>query len=384
MRKIGVVTVARSDYGIYLPILKKIQSDCTLQLQLFVGGMHLSKRHGLTIQSIENDGFPIVDRINMQIESDDPESIANSIGLGVIGFSKSFVRNKPDIIVVLGDRFEMFSAALAALPLNIPVAHIHGGEITRGAIDDALRHSMTKLAHLHFVSTETYARRVKQLGEETWRVIVSGAPSLDNLDNLDFLPRKELEKSIGFDLDRPSLLVTFHPVTLEREQTESQIDAVLEALDRSQYACIFTMPNADTNNEKIVNRILSFVATHKNSKLVDNLGSTRYFSLMKYVTAMIGNSSSGLIEAPSFKLPVVNIGIRQEGRVRAANVIDVECEPQKILSAIKKASSTDFRNSLENLQNPYKQPGASDIIVDKLKSIKIDDQLLIKIFSDIV
>ena len=383
MRSIGVVTVGRSDYGIYIPILKRIQQESELQLQLFVGGMHLSDRFGMSVNLIKNDGFPIIDKVKMLVGNDRPQDIAQSIGQGVIGFSKAFVEHRPDILVVLGDRFEMYSAALAALPFNIPVAHIHGGEITKGAIDDSLRHSMTKLSHLHFVSTDVYAKRVIQLGEEPWRVVVSGAPSLDNLDTIQYLAQKELEEILDVDLNQPTLLVTFHPVTLERDQAEDQIDALIAALSQSGLPAIFTMPNADTNNRIITEKITAYVNQHPTSKMVDNLGSLRYFSLMKYVKAMVGNSSSGLIEAPSFKLPVVNIGIRQEGRVRATNVIDVPCVTESILHAINKAISSEFHEGLKDLENPYKKSNAAKTIVDKLKSVRIDSNFLTKTFFDL-
>jgi UDP-hydrolysing UDP-N-acetyl-D-glucosamine 2-epimerase len=383
MRTIGVVTVGRSDYSIYLPILNRIQQEPELRLHLLVGGMHLSERHGSTIHLIEADGYPIGDRIQMTTSADTPEDIAVSIGQGVIGFSKSYARFAPDILVVLGDRFEMFSATLAALPFKIPVAHLHGGELTRGAIDDALRHSMTKLSHLHFVSTETYARRVIQLGEEPWRVIVSGAPGLDNLESMPLLSRDELETQIDFDLGKPTLLVTFHPVTLEHEKVGEQINEVLDAVETSGCAAVFTMPNADTNNGLIIERIKAYVSTHVNSKLVENLGSIGYFSMMKHAAAMVGNSSSGIIEAPSFKLPVVNIGIRQEGRVRGRNVIDVPCESSVILNAIRRAVSPEFKKSIESEPNPYQYGNASKTIVDQLKYVTIDRKLLIKSFHDL-
>jgi UDP-hydrolysing UDP-N-acetyl-D-glucosamine 2-epimerase len=382
MRTVGIVTVGRSDYGFYIPILQRIQQDPDLRLYLLVSGMHLSPRYGMTVRMIESDGYPIGDRIEMLTGADQPEDIAASIGQGVIGFSKSYARYSPDILVVLGDRFEMYSAALAALPFKIPVAHIHGGELTRGAFDDALRHSMTKLSHLHFVSTETYAKRVIQLGEEPWRVIVSGAPSLDNLDSMTLLTREELEAQLGLDLSKPTLLVTFHPVTLEFDQIKAQIGEVLNAIEQSKYPAVFSLPNADTGGLIIADKITTFVSAHSNMRLVNNLGSLRYFSLMRYAAAMVGNSSSGIIEAPEFKLPVVNIGLRQEGRVRGNNVIDVPCDSQSILDGIRKAVSVDFIQGLEHIKNPYKQENTSETIVNKLKYVTIDNKLLIKTFHD--
>lgn len=384
MRTMGVVSVGRSDYGIYLPILKRIQNDEDLRLHIFAAGMHLSPAHGMTIKTVEADGFKVIEKIDMLGNSDSPQEIASSIGRGVIGFSKAFFRHPPDIVVVLGDRFEMYSAALAALPFNIPVAHIHGGELTRGAIDDALRHSMTKLSHLHFVATERYARRVIQLGEEPWRVIVSGAPGLDHLDAIIYQERTVLEGRFGIDLSKPTLLVTFHPVTLEYQQVEAQIDALLGAIQKSKCAVLFTSPNADTGRSFILDRICSYIDSHSNSRLVDNLGTETYFSLMRCVAAMVGNSSSGIIEAPSFKLPVVNIGTRQDGRLRVNNVIDVDCNEDAILAGIKKAIHPSFRKQIGDMVNPYKQPGsASEIIVNHLKNIALDDKLRIKSFYDL-
>jgi UDP-hydrolysing UDP-N-acetyl-D-glucosamine 2-epimerase len=384
MRTIGVVSVGRSDYGIYLPILKRIQNDGDLRLHIFAGGMHLRPKYGTTIKIIEVDGFKVIEKIDMLGDSDSPQDIAESIGRGVIGFSRSFTRFPPDILVVLGDRFEMYSAALAALPFNIPIAHIHGGELTRGAIDDALRHSMTKLSHLHFVATKRYAKRVIQLGEEPWRVIVSGAPGLDNLDFIAYQERSILESRFGIDLSKPTLLVTFHPVTLEYEQVGAQIDAVLDAIQKSECDVLFTSPNADTGGGIILKKIKRYVEAHPNSRLIDNLGTDTYFSLMRYVAAMVGNSSSGIIEAPSFKLPVVNIGMRQDGRLRADNVIDVDCNVDAILGGIKKAILPSFRKQIDNMINPYKQHGnASEIIVNHLKNISLDDRLRVKSFYDL-
>jgi UDP-hydrolysing UDP-N-acetyl-D-glucosamine 2-epimerase len=383
MRTIGVVTVGRSDYGIYLPILRRIQNDPELRLHLFVGGAHLSERHGFTLRAIEADGFSEIEQVPMLADSDAPEGIAQSIGQGVIGFSHAYARFAPDILVVLGDRFEMFSAAVAALPFNLPVAHIHGGEITKGAIDDALRHSMTKLSHLHFVSTQAYAERVIQLGEEPWRVILSGAPGLDNLDSIELLSRQRMEARLEMELSQPTLLVTFHPVTLEPDQARTQIRELLQAIEQSGLPAVFTLPNADTGGRQIQDEIAAFVKSHTASRLIDNLGTQAYFSLMKYAAAMVGNSSSGIIEAPSFALPVVNIGLRQEGRVRGKNVIDVPCTTSAILSGIRQALTTEFETSLSDSVNPYRQGNAAEIIVAHLKSVIIDAKLLVKSFYDI-
>lgn len=383
MRSIGVVTVARSDYGIYLPLLRAIRDDPELDLRLFVSGMHLSPEFGMTVQAIEDDGFPITERVEMLLSSDTPEGIAKSMGLGTLGFAQALAHSRPDILVVLGDRFEMHAAAVAALPFKIPVAHIHGGELTQGAIDDALRHSITKLSHLHFVSTEEYARRVIQLGEEPWRVTVSGALSLDNLSMTQLLSVKELERRYSIRLDPPPLLVTYHPVTLEYEQTEQQVDELLGALAETGLPAVFTMPNADTGNRVIWQKINAWSRGRGDAWVLENMGTQAYFSLMKVAAAMVGNSSSGLIEAPSFGLPVVNIGPRQEGRIRAANVIDVCCNHKEIITGVRKALSPHFRDSLTGMQNPYYRGGAAQFMTKRFKGNSLGSVLLMKSFHDL-
>lgn len=385
MRTIGIVTVARSDYGIYLPVLRQIQADADLRLFLIVGGMHLSPEFGRTVNQIEADGFEIGARVDMLLSDDTPAGIAKSVGTGVIGFARTYAQKRPDILLVLGDRFEMYAAALAALPFKIPVAHIHGGEVTYGAIDDALRHSMTKLSHLHFVATEDYARRVRQLGEDPARVFVSGAVSLDNLRVMDLLGMTELETRFGLQLDPQNapLLVTFHPVTLEFEQTEWQTSELLAALELAGLPVVFTLPNADTNCRTVIRMIKEFVRSHAKAQLVDNLGTQAYFSLMARAAALVGNSSSGIIEAPSFKVPVVNVGTRQGGRLRAANVIDVGYTRAEILAGIQRAVTPQFSASLRQLVNPYDKGQAAEIIVGKLKSVPLDDRLLLKRFRDL-
>jgi UDP-hydrolysing UDP-N-acetyl-D-glucosamine 2-epimerase len=383
MRTLGVVTVARSDYGIYLPVLRKIQADPELRLHLIVSGMHLAPEFGRTVEAIEADGFEIAERVEMLVASDTPEAVAKSMGLGLIGFAQTYARLHLDILLVLGDRFEMHAAALAALPFKIPVAHIHGGELTEGAIDDALRHSMTKLSHLHFVSTDEHARRVVQLGEEPWRVTVSGAPSLDNLQEVKLLSVAELEAKFGLRLNQPPLLVTYHPVTLEHEQTEQQVKELLAALNSFEAPIVLTAPNADTGGRIVTRMIGEYVDAHASAQLVDNLGTQAYFSLMAIASAMVGNSSSGIIEASTFKLPVVNIGNRQKGRVRGENVIDVGYRREEIIEGIEKALRPDFRASLSQMINPYGSGAASEKIVARLKEVPLDDHLLVKRFHDI-
>jgi len=383
MRKIGIVSVARSDYGIYLPLLRKIQEEPELQLDLVVGGMHLSPEFGETVNHIRADGFEIAEHIDMLLSSDSPAGTAKSIGLGVIGFAQFFSRAAPDILVVLGDRFEMYCAALAALPFKIPVAHIHGGEVTQAAIDDAMRHSMTKLSHIHFASTRVHVDRIRQLGEEPWRIHLCGAPGLDNLETLKLLSADELEKQFDLNLSEPPLLVTFHPVTLEYEQSTSQIGELLAVLDKIAKPVIFTMPNADVKSRHISRLIEQYVENHPEARMVNNFGIQGYFSLMALAAVMIGNSSSGIIEAASFELPVVNIGNRQHGRVKGRNVIDVGYSQVSIMEGLQKALNPDFKSSLNGMSNPYGSVGASAKIVSVLKNISLDERLIVKRFCDI-
>lgn len=383
MRTICVVTVARSDYGIYLPVLRRIQSDSELRLHLIVSGAHLAPEFGMTVNAIQADGFEVNERVEMLLASDSPEGIAKSMGIGVMGFAQSFARFRPDILMVLGDRFEMHAAALAALPFNIPVAHIHGGEVTQGAMDDALRHSITKLSHLHFVSTPEYARRVAQLGEEAWRITVSGAPSLDNLNSMVLPTREQLEAQFGFSLDPAPLLVTFHPVTLEFEQTEWQVSELMAALDRLDMPVIFTMPNADTRNGIIRQHIAEYLLTHSSAWSVENFGTPNYFGVMQFAAAMVGNSSSGIIEALSFKLPVVNIGTRQDGRVRAINVIDVGYTSDEIVAGVRHAIAPAFRQDLLSGANPHGDGHAAERIVAGLRVVELNDRLIRKTFRDL-
>jgi len=382
MRTVGVVTVSRSDYSAYLPVLRRVREDPGLKLHLIVTGMHLSPEFGLTVRTIEADGFGVSERVEMLLSSDTPESISKSMGLGLIGFGQAYAHFQPDILLLLGDRFEMHVGALAALSFKIPVAHIHGGELSEGAFDDALRHSITKLSHLHFVSTEEYAKRVIQMGEEPWRVIVTGAPSLDNLYTAELLKRDEIEARFGLLLERDPLLVTYHPVTLEYEQTEWQTAELLAALRTFDLPILFTLPNADTNGRVITRMMEEFAKDHPMTHIVGNLGPEGYFGLMACAAAMVGNSSSGIIEAPSLKLPVVNIGSRQQGRIRAKNVLDVGYSRTEVRKAITKAISSEFRAGLVDLVNPYGDGHASERIVRRLKETTLGNELLVKRFKD--
>jgi UDP-hydrolysing UDP-N-acetyl-D-glucosamine 2-epimerase len=381
MRTVGVVTVARSDYGIYRPVLRALAERGDVRPALFVGGMHLVERFGHTVDEIERDGYPIVERVDFLEEGDSPGDVAAAIGRGVIGFAAAFERSRPDILLLLGDRFEMFSAGVAALPLALPLAHIHGGESTEGAVDEAIRHSLTKMSHLHFVSTDDYARRVVQLGEEPWRVHTTGAPALDSVATFRALPDDELAAR-GVELRGPTLLVTYHPVTLQRSENAAELDALLDAVGDSGLDAVFTFPNADAGHDAIVSRLSSMTNGDRRFTVLPNLGTDAYFTLMSRVAAMVGNSSSGIIEAASFELPVVDVGIRQRGRLRTQNVVSVVGGRTEIREAIQRAVDPAFRRSLEGLANPYGDGRASARIAEVVATTPLDDRLVVKHFYD--
>lgn len=384
MRKICIVTGTRAEYGLLYWLMKEIQADSDLELQLIATGMHLSPEFGLTYKHIEKDGFKINKKIEMLLSSDTPVGISKSMGLGMIGFAEAYDELRPDIVVVLGDRFEIFSAAAAATITRIPLAHLHGGESTEGAFDEAFRHAITKMSHLHFTATEEYRKRVIQLGEDPKSVFNVGGLGIDNIKKLKLLNRDELEDAIKFELGQKNLLVTFHPVTLEHATAEDQFQNLLEALDELQDTkFIFTKPNADPESRIITQMIDEYVSRNK-SKAISfvNLGQLRYLSAMQFVDGIVGNSSSGLTEAPTFKIGTINIGDRQRGRIKADSVVD--CEPMKdsILSAIRKLYSKEFQDKLRNVKNPYGEGGAAQKIKKVLKEKDISD-ILKKEFYDI-
>lgn len=381
-RTVGVVTVARSDYGHLVPVLQEIQAAPDLELGVYVAGSHLATRFGRTVTAVETDGWPIAERIEMLLDSDTPGAIAASTGIGVAGFARAFARRRPDLLVVLGDRFEMLSAAVAALPFALPVAHLHGGELTEGAIDEQIRHAITKLSHLHFAAAEPYARRLVQMGEEPWRVHCCGAPGLDRLLRLARLSREALAERVGLPLRRPTLLVTFHPVTLEYADTAMHADELAAALSKVDGDVIATYPGADTAGQTIIERLEALTASRPGTRLVKSLGDEVYASLLREVDVMVGNSSSGIIEAPSFGLPVVNIGSRQRGRLRAANVIDVGYGRDEILDGIRRVIEPGFRHGLRGLANPYGDGKAAPRIVGVLREVELGPRLIQKRFAD--
>jgi GDP/UDP-N,N'-diacetylbacillosamine 2-epimerase (hydrolysing) len=383
-RKVGVVTGTRAEYGLLYFLIKELHEDENIDLQLFVTGMHLSPEFGLTYKEIEKD-FSITRKIEMLSKADTPSGICNSIGLASIGFGKAFEELKPDIVVVLGDRFEILAAAISAMINRIPIAHIHGGEATEGLIDEPIRHSITKMSHLHFVATEEYKNRVIQLGETPSRVFNFGGIGIDNINGLKLLNKDEFETEIGFKLDIKNILVTFHPVTLETNTSSKQFSELLKSIDKLEETnIIFTYANADTDG-RIINRMIDeFVEQNKNKSVsFKSMGQLKYLSALQFVDVVVGNSSSGLAEVPSFKKATINIGDRQKGRVKAESVTDCLPIEQSIDSAFKTAFSEDFKKVLFNTVNPYGNGGVSQKIKSVLSEYDLNDDILKKKFYDL-
>lgn len=382
MRKIGLVTFARSDYGSCLPIMRAIQSDPDLSLHLIASGMHLAPQFGLTVSEIEADGFEINDRVEMLVASDSDYAAAASIGLGTIGFADSFRRTRPDVLVIVGDRFELLSVASAALTFRIPLAHISGGDVTEGAIDNQVRNAVSKLSHLHFVAMNEHADRLIQMGEEPWRVYVTGDPALDTISQMTFDSRGQLASALGLALKPPVIVVTYHPTSLGMATPAEEASTLVTALKEVDGTLVISCPNADPGNQVIASALRELAGSRAGAGFFTNLGQQRYYSLLAVADCMVGNSSSGIWEAPSFRLPAVNIGDRQKGRHRAGNVIDVRVESGAILQGIQQALSVAFRESLSALANPYGDGASASRIVDALKNVATGPRLLQKRFVD--
>ena len=381
-RKICVITGGRAEYGLLRWVMQGIRDDPDLDLQLLVTGMHLSPAFGSTYLDIERDGFQIDAKVPVMTELDTPVGVARSMGLGLAGFSQAFADLRPDVIVVLGDRYEIFSAVAAALVARIPVAHLHGGELTEGAFDDALRHAITKMSHLHFVAAQPYRQRVMQLGEAPDNVFLVGGLGVDSMLREPLLSRHELEQALDFSFGMRTVLVTCHPATLSAASPGEQMAELLLALEAMPDThFIFTLPNADNGGREITAHIDKFVARNPRAKAYAALGQQRYFSCLAHCDMVVGNSSSGLTEAPSFKKPTVNIGDRQRGRLKASSVIDCEPTSASITAALDRACSADFKQSLENAINPYGDGGAADKVVAKLKEHPLES-LIPKVFFD--
>ena len=382
-RKICVVTGSRAEYGLLYWLMKEIDDDNDMELQLVVTGMHLSEEFGNTYKQIEKDGFTINNKVDISLTSDTDLAISKSMGIGVTGFADVFNDLKPELLLVLGDRFEIFSAVTVALIMKVPVAHLHGGESTEGAIDESIRHSITKMSHLHFAATEKYRSRIIQLGENPNRVFNVGGLGIDNINKLKLLSKDDFENSVGLKLADKNILVTFHPVTLEKSPSEYQFQELLDSIcNLKNTKIIFTKANSDTGGRIINTMIDNYVAQQGNSIAYKSMGQLHYLSALQFMDAVIGNSSSGLIEAPSFKIGTIDIGDRQKGRIQAKSVIHCFPKKESIDGALVKLYSSDFQEIINNVINPYGDGGASKKIASIIKEKKLDN-IIKKSFFDI-
>lgn len=372
--KVAVFTGTRAEYGLLYWLLKDIQDDPELVLQLLVSGMHLSPEFGETYQQIEQDGFFINEKIEILLSSDSAVGTAKSMGLGVLGFADALNRLKPDVLVILGDRFEALAAAQTAMILRVPILHLHGGEITEGAYDDAIRHAISKLSYLHGTSTEEYRQRVIQLGEQPERVKNVGAIGLDHLRRAEFMDVAEIARSLDFPLNQPYFLVTYHPVTLGEEKPEQSFNALLDALDEfKDHQVIITYPNADDGGRRIIPLLEQYAKSNpKRVCAIPSLGQKRYLSTVKHAAAVIGNSSSGIIEVPSFNVPTVNVGVRQKGRLAAKSVLNCDANKPSIMASIKSAINREYTASNEHIKNPYGAGNASEQVIAMLKNMQFE------------
>jgi len=384
MRKICVITGSRAEYGLLSGLMAAIKADNELCLQIIATNMHLSPEFGLTYKEIEQDGFVIDKKVEMLLSSDTSNGTTKSVGLATIGFADAYEDLKPGLIVVLGDRYEILAAVTAALFYKIPVAHLHGGEITEGAYDDSIRHAITKMSHLHFTSTEAYRHRVIQLGEHPDRVFYVGALGVENIKNTKLLSKTDLEESLGLFLGDKSLLVTFHPVTLENGTAEQQCKNLLDVLaELTDYSIIFTLPNSDTDGRVIMLLINEFASVFKNRTMVfTSLGKIRYLSALQYVTAVVGNSSSGIIEVPSFGIPTLNIGDRQKGRIAASSVVHCDTTTNDIKLGVELVLSKEMQLLAKNVVNPYQKEDTVVHILEVIKNYPLQD-IIQKSFYDL-
>jgi len=383
MRKICVVTGTRAEYGLLYWLIREIDVDKDLELQIIATGMHLSPEFGNTYQQIEEDGFFINKKVDISLTSDTELAISKSMGLGMIGFADAFDELQPNLIVVLGDRFEIFSAVSSAMIAKIPVAHLHGGEVTEGAFDESIRHSITKMSHLHFAATNKYRNRIIQLGEQPNRVFNVGGLGVDSINKLKLLSKSDFENAIDFKLGKKNILVTFHPVTLENFTSKVQFQELLNSIDGLKNTrIIFTKANSDTDSRVINSMIETYTSVNDNSIAFTSMGQLNYLSALQFVDAVVGNSSSGLLEAPSFNIATIDIGDRQKGRIKADSVISCLPTQEGIGSAFDKAYSEGFQNIVNNTKNPYGNGGASKAVVDIIKNFDLNE-ILKKTFYDL-
>jgi GDP/UDP-N,N'-diacetylbacillosamine 2-epimerase (hydrolysing) len=382
MKKIAVITGSRAEYGLLRNLMKAIDADEKLKLQIFVTGMHLSTKHGMTKTEILADGLEITQEVPSLGLNDSRVAIGSAIAAGIHGFSKGFDNWKPDLILVLGDRYEILAASIAALVMNIPIAHIHGGEITEGAFDDSIRHSITKMSHIHFVANLEYKRRVLQMGEEEDKVFIVGGLGVDNINETKLLEKNEIESFLGIKFGKKNLLVTFHPVTLDDFPSEKQLAELMNALSEfPDITIIFTMPNADPDSHVLFKMITDFVGKRSNAYCFDSLGSLLYLSCLAISDGVVGNSSSGLAEAPTLKVGTINIGDRQTGRLKSKSVIDCKPNKQEIVDSIEKLYSKEFQKTVKGSINPYGEPGATQKILEHIKNVTLEG-ITVKHFKD--
>ena len=381
--KVCVITGTRAEYGLLRWVMDGIKKSDKLELQVIATGMHLSPEFGMTIGDIERDGFQVDRKLEMLLSSDTPVGVTKSTGLAIISFADAFNELSPDIVMVLGDRFELLAASTAALMARIPIAHLHGGETTEGAFDEAIRHSITKMSHLHFVAADPYKQRVIQLGENPNYVFNVGGLGIDNIKKLKLLSLKDLEKDLQFKFLKKNFIITFHPVTLENNSSEEQMIELLKSLDKfKDVGLIFTMPNSDTNGRIIFKLIEDFCGNRTNAVYYKSLGQLRYLSCLKYVDVVVGNSSSGLLEVPSFEIPTINIGDRQKGRLKADSVIDCMPKSQSISEAITYSLNSHTKDKLKDIRNPYGDGGASQRVINVLEKINLNG-IMKKKFHDL-
>lgn len=379
MKKLVIVTATRAEYGLLAPIIKKLQKNNNVEVRLVVTGAHLSPEFGMTVKEIEADGIAIDKKIEILMSSDTPVGISKSMGLAIISFAEYFAESKPDALMVLGDRYETLAIACAALNNRTPIIHLYGGEATLGAIDEAVRNAITKLSFLHFTSTESYRKRVIQMGESPDRVYCVGAVGVENAQNVELLSKKRLETEIGFLLGKKYAVLTFHPVTLENNTAEKQTKELLQAIIKfPDIYFLCTKANADTDGRIINELIGQYAKKYPNIHLVDSLGAKRYLSAVRYSEFVIGNSSSGIVEVPSFKIPTINIGDRQLGRIQASSIINCEPLEDSIIKAIKKAMSNDFKDKLKDMENPYGNGNTTSKIASITEDYLNNDKMLLK------
>jgi UDP-hydrolysing UDP-N-acetyl-D-glucosamine 2-epimerase len=383
-RTIAVLSVGRSDFGRLRPVLRALRKIPALNVALLAGGNHEDPRFGKTAAEIAASGFAAIAGLGFAVADDAPAAIGKAIAVGTEKLTRYFDANRPDILVVLGDRFELLAGTAAAIGFGIPIAHIHGGTVSEGAIDELVRHAVTKMSHLHMVSCDVYAQRIMQMGEEPWRVNVVGAPIVDEIVAIPFLSRAELSRYIGLDMAKPTLLATYHPVTLEAQHIEAQVDTFVRVLEAAAQQVVLTYPNTDTGSHVIIERIEAFAARNPaRCRILKNAGTELFLSTMKAADTMIGNSSAAILEAAVLKTPAVNIGTRQDGKIRGANVIDVGYDEAEIAAALARAASPAFRAEITGMTNPYGDGTAGERIARILADVPLDDRLMRKKFCDL-